>query len=266
MRLWAISDLHLANPANRAAISAISPHSEDWLALAGDLGESDAHLHFAFDCLNARFAQLVWIPGNHELWTSTDGPRGEARYRMLVDLARSHGVLTPEDPYPLWPGDGPPTVIAPLFVLYDYTFRPDELPADQVLAWAAEADILCADEILLPSDPYPTRTAWCQARVAQTAARLASRPPGTATVLINHYPLRRAHARRPRIPRFAPWCGTRLTEAWPERFAARAVVYGHLHVRRSFVEASIAFHEVSLGYPHQWDPAKPIDSYLVHIL
>ena len=79
-------------------------------------------------------------------------------------------------------------------------------------------------------------------------------------MLVNHYPLQRDHAVLPRIPRFSPWCGTRLTEGWHQRFRAVAVVYGHLHVRCSFEQDGVAFHEVSLGYPGQWNGA--IDDYL----
>ena len=68
---------------------------------------------------------MIWVPGNHELLTHRDEPdglRGEARYRHLVELCRGLGVLTPEDPYPLWEGAGGPAVMAPLFLLYDYSF------------------------------------------------------------------------------------------------------------------------------------------------
>ena len=65
------------------------------------------------------------MPGNHELWTLPSDPvrlRGEERYRNLVAMCRRLGVITPEDPYPLWRGAGGPVVIAPLFLLYDCTF------------------------------------------------------------------------------------------------------------------------------------------------
>ena len=134
----------------------------------------------------------------------------------------------------------PPLFIVPLFTLYDYTFRPDEVLADEVIAWAAEESSVCADEYLLhPSPCPPTRSAWCAARVVASEARLAALPKNCATVLISHFPLCRAHARLPRVPRFAPWCGTRSTETWPRRFRARAVVYRHLHIRRSFEEHGV---------------------------
>lgn len=42
----------------------------------------------------------------------------------LVKMCRSIGVITPEDLFPVWEGPGGPVTIAPLFLLYDYTFRP----------------------------------------------------------------------------------------------------------------------------------------------
>ncbi len=269
MRLLAISDLHLGHPTNRDNLYSIGASPQDWLILAGDVGETEAHLTMAFERLRPRFAKLIWVPGNHELWAtdrSGGGLRGAARYEAFVALARSYGVITPEDPYPEWPGGGRPLRIAPLFTLYDYSFRPDHVTADKVLDWAAEEGVLCADEAFLDPTPYPDRAAWSAARVASTEARLAALPETAATILISHFPLRRAHARLPRVPRFAPWCGTRATEDWCRRFRAVAVVYGHLHIRQSFEEDGVRFHEVSLGYPRQWDQQRGMASYLQVIL
>jgi hypothetical protein len=141
--------------------------------------------------------------------------------------------------------------IAPLFLLYDYT-------------WAAQEEIVCVDEYLLDPYPHSGRAAWCLVRVAAT--RLAALPDECTTVLINHFPLRRAHAHLPRAPRFSPWCGARATDDWARRFRARAVVYGHLHIRRSFEEDGTQFHEVSLGYPDQWNQRHTMASYLRVVL
>ena len=69
MKLYAISDLHLGYEANQRALLDITSHPADWLILAGDVGETAAHLELAFRELKPRFAKLVWVPGNHELWT-----------------------------------------------------------------------------------------------------------------------------------------------------------------------------------------------------
>lgn len=272
MNLLAISDLHIGHHVNRKALHSVPRRPDDWLIIAGDIGETEAELAEAFELLERRFARLIWVPGNHELWTTDDragspqAMRGEARYSALVALARSFGVITPEDPYPLWPGSDRPIVLAPTFTLYDYSFRPYDIGGADVIEWAAADGIVTADEMLLDPSPYPDRGAWCRARVAKTEARLAALPPDHATVLINHYPLQYAHALLPRIPRFAPWCGTRLTENWHKRFRAVAVVYGHLHAPRSFKQDNVQFHEVSLGYPQQWDQRSPINSYLRVVL
>lgn len=269
MKLWAISDLHLGSDINRAALAALVPRPDDWLILAGDIGDTLGELAFAFETLGPRFARLIWVPGNHELWTEArapDAPRGLARYQALVALARAHGVTTPEDAYPLWAGPGPKTVIAPLLLLYDYSFRPAAIPVESLFAWAAEAGIIASDERRLDTDPYPDIVHWCAARLGATERRLAEIPADASTVLVNHYPMRAADVILPRKPRYAPWCGTRATEEWHRRFRARAVVYGHLHVRMSRYVEGVHFQEVSLGYPRHWDRARPVDDYLRRIL
>ena len=271
MRLFAISDLHLGFAVNRRALERLRPHPEDWLILAGDVGETPAHLEFAFQTLTPRFERLIWVPGNHELWTRSNRPnplRGVALYERLVELCRSYGVVTPEDQYPVWPGSDVkrPTIIAPLYLLYDYSFRPDDVPAERALDWAAEARLVCADEQLLHPDPYASREEWCDARVRATAERLARVPDDHSLILVNHFPLRRDLARLPAIPRFSIWCGTRQTEDWHTRFRATVVISGHLHIRGTRWRDGVRFKEVSLGYPRQWKPDRGIEPYLRQIL
>ena len=128
-RLLALSDLHVAHPENRRIISELRPESErDWLLLAGDVGELSGDIEWVLGTLSERFATVVWTPGNHELWTRRADPvrlRGEERYLFLVEMCRRLGVITPEDPYPVWEGPGGAVTIAPVFLLYDYSFRPD---------------------------------------------------------------------------------------------------------------------------------------------
>jgi 3',5'-cyclic AMP phosphodiesterase CpdA len=267
VRLLALSDLHLGHPANRAALQDIEGNGEDWLILAGDLGETQAHLQLAFDVLGPRFGRLLWVPGNHELWTVPSDPRrGVAKYEALVETCRASGVLTPEDPWPLWTGEGGPVRIALLFLLYDYSFAPDGLDPAGAVAWAAEEGLRCADEDVLHPDPFPSRAAWCAARCDDAERRLEEAARRGPLVIVNHYPLRRELARLPRIPRFAVWCGTRRTEDWPWRFGARVVVAGHLHLRTTDWIRGVRFEEVSLGYPRQWDTSRGPGRYLREVL
>jgi 3',5'-cyclic AMP phosphodiesterase CpdA len=269
MKLYAISDLHLGHKANREALYQIEACPDDWLILAGDVGERLEHLRLAFSTLITKFAKIIWVPGNHELWTIRAGEdcmRGVTRYQQLVALSQSYGVLTPEDPYPVASFEGETVRIAPLFLLYDYSFRPPDVTFEYAVDWALEADVFCTDEHLLHSDPYPGKAEWCHHRCSMTERRLSRNGLRIPTVLINHFPLRECLVDLPAIPRFSLWCGTRLTEDWHKRFNARAVVFGHLHRRSSIDSDGVRFEEVSLGYPNQWTGRLTAQSCLRQIL
>ncbi|MFE0903525.1 metallophosphoesterase family protein [Streptomyces rochei] len=256
-QLWAISDLHIGHPENRALVEAMRPASDDdWLLVAGDVAETVSDIRWALGTLADRFRRVVWAPGNHELWTHPKDPvplRGAARYAHLVEVCRELGVTTPEDPYPVWEGAGGPVAVAPLFLLYDYSFLPAGCATkEQGLAYAHGTGVVCNDEYLLYPDPYPSREAWCRARVAETERRLAEVPDGLPTVLVNHYPLDRHPTDVLWYPEFAMWCGTRLTADWHRRFRVDTMVYGHLHIPRTTWHEGVRFEEVSVGYPREW--------------
>jgi 3',5'-cyclic AMP phosphodiesterase CpdA len=260
--LLAISDLHVGFARNRELVEDLRPrHDDDWLLVAGDVADHIQEIVWALDLLATRFAKVIWAPGNHELWTRSDDPvqlRGVARYEHLVGLLRGLGVVTPEDPYPVWPGPDGGLTIAPLFVGYDYSFLPDGANTKaEAVELAYERGTVCTDEILLHPDPYPSRDAWCDARLSYTESRLAARDSSLPTVLVNHYPLVRQPTRVLRHPEFAIWCGTERTADWHLRFNAATVVYGHLHIPRSTVYDGVPFEEVSIGYPREWQPRGP---------
>ena len=120
--LWAVSDLHVAARGNRDLVDAlVRPRDPgDWLIVAGDVAERTATVLGVLSDLRDRFAQVIWVPGNHELFSrSTDTRHGRERYADLVRGCRELGVLTPEDPWPVFAG----RTIVPMFTLYDYSWR-----------------------------------------------------------------------------------------------------------------------------------------------
>jgi 3',5'-cyclic AMP phosphodiesterase CpdA len=253
----AASDLHVGHPGNRRFVERIRPGSpDDWLIVAGDVAQHAGEVLSVLARLRERFAAVIWTPGNHDLWTPPSDPvrlRGEERYRYLVDGCRRVGVLTPEDAFALWDGPGGPARIAPVFALYDYSFRVDGVTTlAQSLARAEEAGVMCSDEHLLHPDPYPDRQSWCRARVAATEGRLSACDPAVALVLVSHWPLIREPTRALYHQDFAQWCGTSLTAGWHRRYPTAVAVYGHLHIPRTTVHDGVPFHEVSLGYPREW--------------
>ncbi|KAL8243730.1 hypothetical protein R6Q59_009988 [Mikania micrantha] len=263
-RLYAISDLHLSHKFNLDAFNQFFAHptpttspasktytKQDGLILGGDVTERASDLRHCFSVTTAIFDKVWWVPGNHELYTlptskgttipndnsdeHTDKTlRGEAKYTKLISIARSYGVLTPEDEYVAFTYDdsssSPAVLVCPIFTLYDYSFRPAEIGRSSALAWAAEKDTIATDEMLLHADPYTTRDAWCEALTAKFAIKLAR----------------------------ALWCGTKRTEDWHRLFNAKVVVTGHLHVRRTDWRDDTRFEEVSLGYPRQWEGVRAL--------
>ncbi|MEU5339776.1 metallophosphoesterase [Streptomyces sp. NPDC020766] len=256
-RLLAISDLHIGYAENRALVEQMRPETDDdWLLVAGDVAETVADIRWALETLASRFRKVIWAPGNHELWThpkDTVTLRGVARYEHLVEVCRELGVTTPEDPYPVWEGPGGPVAVAPLFLLYDYSFLPTGCATkEEGLTYAHGTGVVCTDEHFLHPDPYPSREDWCRARVAETGRRLAEIPAELPTILVNHYPLDRHPTEVLWYPEFAMWCGTRLTADWHRAYRVAAMVYGHLHIPRTTWLDGVRFEEVSVGYPREW--------------
>lgn len=269
MKLWALSDLHIGYPQNRAAVEAIAPYPNDWLILAGDIGETPEQLEWVLDTLGRRFKRLIWVPGNHELYTLPNKDnqlKGEARYDFYVELCRSKGVLTPEDDYELWPGPEANIRLIPLFLGYDYSFGPPGMTPQMVKDWAADKGIIATDERFLYPQPYVSREQWCAWRVQHTLARLRALPQGEQWVVINHYPLLQELVRLFRIPRYSPWCGTKLTEQWHRDFPIKVAVSGHLHMRATDWRDGVRFEEVSIGYPSHWMVSKGMAHYMREIL
>lgn len=268
MRLYAISDLHISYKHNREALDDLTPHLEDSLIICGDVGERLEHLQEVFEITTRLFKQVFWVPGNHELYTlpghGQGGDddmdkelRGEFKYQECLRVANEFGVITPEDEYVKWEGEGGPCIICPVFTLYDYSFRPADVSREEALEWAMEENVCATDEALLHPDPYETRDRWCHERISKTEERLETAAArGLPLVIVNHWPLREDVITIPAIPRFSLWCGTKLTEDWHVRFNAKVVVTGHLHVRRTDWRDGVRFEEVSLGYPRQWQTAK----------
>ncbi|WP_326835894.1 metallophosphoesterase [Amycolatopsis rhabdoformis] len=257
--LFATSDLHVTHEGNGPILDRVVPDSpEDWLLVVGDVAERSAVIRDTLETLRGRFAKVVWVPGNHELWTTPKDEsqlRGQARYEFLVEQCREIDVLTPEDEFPVWEHGAEPLTIAPLFVLYDYSWRTPAAEGktiEQALAISRENGVVCTDEYFLHPDPFPSRQAWCAERLKISTDRLDAIPADRRTILVSHWPLHRHPTAPLHYPDFALWCGSTETEDWHLRYRAELAVYGHLHIPRTTAADGVRFEEVSLGYPREW--------------
>lgn len=269
MKLYAISDLHLSYPENQIALSKLPNFPDDWLTVVGDIGETDDLFHFALSILSHRFAKVIWTPGNHDLWShpATDSLVGVNKYQHLLDICHQYKIITPEDDYIEWTGEGTRCWLIPMMLWYDYSFRPDSIDYDSALGWAHDSGLMCKDEYFLNPCPYSCVPEWCAERVEATHARILRLDRSKPFILMNHYPLNSLPLQRlKRIPRFSIWCGTNRTQHWHRELPTHTVVYGHLHIRATDICDGVRFEEVSLGYPKHWDANKNISYYLREIL
>lgn len=243
--LWSVSDLHVTWPANRERVERLrAADPGDWLIVAGDVAERIDIVVDTLARLRRRFARVIWTPGNHELFArSTDRFKGRARYLRLVELLRDVGVDTPEDDYPVF-GD---VTVVPLFTLYDYSFRPAGMSAQEALATARDARATLDDELLIA--PYVDIPAWCAERVAYSRHRLAA--VDGPTLLVNHWPLVVEPTLRMAKPPMALWCGTTATRDFTTRYHAIGAIHGHLHMPEEIRVDGVAHTDVSLGYPFE---------------
>ena len=136
--------------------------------------------------------------------------RGEERYRHLVQACRAAGVLTPEDPFPVWTGDGRArgrrAAVPALRLLVPARRHRDRRggPGGRLHApaWCAPTST-CSRPTRTPTAPRGAP------RASRTPGRrLDACDPDLPTVLVNHWPLTRLPTRVLRYPEFALWCGT----------------------------------------------------------
>ena len=206
--------------------------------------------------LTPRFAQGDLDAGQSRSLEPAPRDRPHARpgalRRTRRDLPATSARLTPEDPYPQWPGE-PDTFIVPMFLLFDYRSGPRTCRRGRRRLGARERRRLRRRAACSIRSRGRRGSAWCQARCAATEARLDALPD------------RRAHGARQSLaaslrPRAAAAHSALLDlvrhDAPPKTgraaIRARVVVSGHLHLRTTLWRHGVRYDEVSLGYPRDW--------------
>lgn len=132
MRIFAVSDLHADFRENRAALESagLSGHREDVLIVAGDIADGEAVLRDTLEWLAGRFAEVFFVPGNHELWVRGEGRDSMEKFHAVLRLCDQVGVRT----QPACVGR---TWIVPLFSWYhpDFDVRGEGVEAE-LEAWS----------------------------------------------------------------------------------------------------------------------------------
>ena len=261
--LWAISDLHTGHTGNKPVTESLYPSTpDDWLIVAGDVAERTDDIRWSLDLLRRRFAKVIWVPGNHELWTTGKDPMqvfGRARYDYLVEMCDEMGIVTPEHPFPVWTDRAarPPSCRCSCST----TTRSCRDGRDD--QGRGSGDRQGAQRGRHRRVPAVLRAVRHPRRVVPGSADLHPGPAGGAGLDDADgagEPLPAARASR------ATCCSTRssrcgaarsATADWHTRYNAVCSVYGHLHIPRTTWYDGVRFEEVSVGYPREWHRRKP---------
>lgn len=240
MRVFAVSDLHLDYAPNREWLQQLplQEYNDDALILAGDISDRLVLLEHAFEALAKRFAVVLYVPGNHDLWATRE-PVADSfeKFEKVLGTAKDHGVHTD-----LFRHDD--IVIVPLLGWYDYSFG----PADAYLrtAWAdyracrwPDYDDAALTHFFISRNPEPS------------SLDLAS--PRTI-ITFSHF-LPRIDLMPDRIPdkhrKVYPVLGTERLETELRRWGSHIHVYGHSHVNRRITLDGVSYINNAFGYPSE---------------
>jgi predicted phosphodiesterase len=132
MRIYAVSDLHADRPDNRRLLDTLPEHEHrgDALIVAGDVADSLEVMAETLGLLRERFAEVFFVPGNHELWVRGREMDSVQKFHAVLDRCDSLGVHTrPARAGEAW--------VVPLLSWYHESFdvRGDGV-AEELEAWA----------------------------------------------------------------------------------------------------------------------------------
>ena len=97
MRIFAISDLHVDYDQNMRWIKNLSEteYSKDILIIAGDICDLLEKFDLAMDILSKRFANVFFVPGNHDLWIRRSEAKDSIeKFKQLLQVCQKYGINT----------------------------------------------------------------------------------------------------------------------------------------------------------------------------
>jgi len=263
-RIWALSDVHIDRPANRAWLQSIyddSSYAADVVVLAGDVSDDPELLHECLAGLARAFARCVFVPGNHDLWLRKGSSAKDSAERMqeIFELCSELEVATrpcfaagaviapilswhhqswdTEPPLTGWSG-----IAAPEHGVVDY-YRcrwPEPL---------SQSDDSVAEYVDSLND---TRTA--EGSFESEVAALRAAHPGAPLITLSHFVPRIELYPEKRFlfnPTLAKVVGSTPLCRRVEALKPNAHIFGHTHFGWDAVVNGIRYMQPCLGYPEE---------------
>lgn len=265
MRLFVWSDLHVDYPANFQLLGQLSRQDfqDGALLVAGDVSSDPEKVLRALTVLRERFAEVAFVPGNHDLWVTSQGRLNSLeKLHELRSLCRAAGIRV--DPFtcsltgqlvriiPLlsWylkPEEGPGSLFLP---------KPGEDPElrmwadNQRIKWPALPDnqtpakhLLALNSPPMPGDRLPVISfSHFLPRVELVFSNWERFQTGGGVT---------GHDRAPEF-NFTRVAGCRQLDEQLRKLGSTIHLYGHQHRNRDRVIDDVRYVSHCLGYPPEW--------------
>ncbi len=238
LRIFAISDIHIDYMENRTWLLDLSKfdYQNDILILAGDVTDKTPLMTMAFEVLKGIFAEVLYVPGNHDLWIRrNNGGDSLERFDLINTLADDHGIRTK-------PFSCGALTIVPLLSWYDFSFGP---PSAQLKrAWMDFRACKWPD-------------GFDEDRINRHFLALNEsflNVENQSVISFSHF-LPRIDAMPSFIPDYRrmiyPVLGTALLEKQIRRLKPQIHIYGHTHVNRRVEIDNTTYINNAYGYPQE---------------
>jgi len=239
MRVFALSDLHVDYASNSAWINQIScaDYRQDVLILAGDVTHEIAALERHLALLASRFREVLFVPGNHEVWVAHEhvGKTSLEKLAEVLTAAERAGAS-------VVPSRHGNLVIVPLLGWYDYSFgEPTDAlrsswtdfyacrwpPSIGVRGVAQHLDGLNVIPCIADADTVIT--------FSHFVPRIDLLPTGVPASTRELFPI----------------LGSRTIDQRARSLRTSMHVYGHSHLNRQVTLQGVTYINNALGYPRE---------------
>jgi predicted phosphodiesterase len=239
MRVFALSDIHINFDANRewAGNLSSSDYTDDVLILGGDVSDSLAQLEWCLKTFSRRFAKVLFVPGNHDLWVLHEKDRKTSidKFHQVCRVMESCEVS-------MSPFHRDTLSIVPLLGWYDYSFG--EPTRDLLDTW------MDYHACSWPEDFSVNEITEYFLAMNQSALNVKNE----MVISFSHFV--------PRIDLMPVWItsknrmlypvlGSSKLESQIRRLNSRIHVYGHSHVNRNVTIDGVCYINNAFGYPHE---------------
>jgi predicted phosphodiesterase len=239
MRIFALSDIHVDYDSNARWLSKLSAsdYQDDVLILAGDISDIPSLLEYCFKTLTRRFGQVLYVPGNHDLWVlrSQKEKTSFEKHKLVCALAESYNVL-------MKPFHRGTLSVIPLQGWYDYSFG---VPSDELRkVWMDYRACVWPDGVGMAditrqftdaNEPWLETVNDTVISFSHFLPRIDLLPAGVPDSVKMLFPI----------------MGSVVLEKQIRRLKSKIHVYGHSHLNRRVDIDGVSYINNALGYPHE---------------